>query len=214
MEDSFRINQAINPNSELKKIDNLLDIGKSICKIITSNSLGTGFLIKLNRINKPFYCLMTNEHVITQNLITKQEKIKIIYDNQHKNFEINLNKNERYIQDFLYLGIDATIIEILFNANIPENYCLLPNLEEPLGYEIFKDQKIYIFQFPKGGILSYSVGVIKEVNKYNNEMSHLASILAGSSGSPIIIYGSNLVLGIHKKPIYLLMKIMEILLDQ
>ena len=199
MEDAFRINQGINQNSELKAIDDLLDIGKSICKIITLNYLGTGFFLKLYRRNKPFYCLMTNEHVITQNMITKQEKIKIIYDNQHKNFEINLDKNERYIQDFLYLGIDVTIIEILFKDNIPENYFLLPNLEYLNGYESFKGEKIYIFQFPKGGKLSYSIGVIKEINIYKNEMSHLASTLAGSSGSPIIIYGSNLVLGIHKQ---------------
>ena len=30
-------------------------------------------------------------------------------------------------------------------------------------------------------------------------MSHLASTLRGSSGSPIIIFGSNFVLGIHKQ---------------
>ena len=199
MEDNYIINQGLNPNSDLKPIDNLLDIGKSICKIITSHSIGTGFLIKLNRNKKSFYCLMTNEHVITQKMISNKETININYDNQHKNLEIKLDANERCIQDFLYLGIDATIVEILFEDNIPEFYFLLPNLEYLHGYEIFKDKKIYIFQFPKGGILSYSIGTIKEVNIYKNQMSHLASTLAGSSGSPIIIYGSNLVLGIHKQ---------------
>ena len=120
MEDNYIINQGLNPNSDLKPIDNLLDIGKSICKIITSHSIGTGFLIKLNRNKKPFYCLMTNEHVITQKMISNKETININYDNQHKNLEIKLDTNERCIQDFLYLGIDATIVEILFEDNIPE----------------------------------------------------------------------------------------------
>ena len=199
MEENYIVNQVLNPNSDLKPIDNLVDIGKSICKIITHDSLGTGFLIKLERNKKPFYCLMTNEHVITQEKISNKETIKINYDNQHKNFEIKLDKNERFIQDYLYLGIDATIIEILLKDNIPELYFLLPNLEYLHSYEIFKDKKIYIFQFPKGGILSYSIGTIKEVNIYKKQMSHLASTLEGSSGSPIIIYGSNLVLGIHKQ---------------
>ena len=67
------------------------------------------------------------------------------------------------------------------------------------GYKQFENKKIYFFQFPEGGNLSYSVGIIKNVNSYKNEMSHLASTLRGSSGSPIIIFGSNFVLGIHKQ---------------
>ena len=199
MDDDYRINQAINPNSDLKPINNLVDIGKSICKIIFQDRIGTGFLIKLNGLNEPFYCLMTCEHVISQDVITNKTNVKITYDNQHQALDIKLDKNERYIQDFLYLGIDATIVEILKQDNIPEGFFLLPNLEYLNGYDIFKNQKIYIFQFPQGGNLSYSEGSIQEVNIYKNEMIHVASTLEGSSGSPIIICGSNLVLGIHKQ---------------
>ena len=199
MDVQYRINQAIMKDSDLNPLNNIMEIGKSICKIITSKSLGTGFLIKLSKMNKQLHCLMTNEHVIKQNMISNKETIKVNYDNQHKNFERELNKNERFIQDFVYLGIDITIVEILPKDNISEEYFLLPNLKYINGYEQFKNKKIYIFQFPEGGNLSYSVGIIKNVNTYKNEMSHLASTLRGSSGSPIIIYGSNFVLGIHKQ---------------
>ena len=199
MDAQYIINQAIMRNSDLNPINNIMEIGKSICKIITSKSLGTGFLIKLNKKNKQFYCLMTNEHVIKQNMISNKETIKVFYDNQRKNFELELDKNERFIQDFLYLGLDVTLIEILPKDNISDDYFLLPNLEYINGYKQFENKKIYIFQFPEGGNLSYSVGIIKNVNSYKNEMSHLASTLRGSSGSPIIIFGSNFVLGIHKQ---------------
>ena len=148
-------------DSDLNPINNIMEIGKSICKIITSKSLGTGFLIKLNKKNKQFYCLMTNEHVIKQNMISNKETIKVFYDNQRKNFELELNKNERFIQDFLYLGLDVTLIEILPKDNISDDYFLLPNLEYINGYKQFENKKIYIFQFPEGGNLSYSVGIIQ-----------------------------------------------------
>ena len=103
MDSQYIINQAIMRDSDLNPINNIMEIGKSICKIITSKSLGTGFLIKLNKMNKQFYCLMTNEHVIKQNIISNKETIIIFNDNQRKNFELKLDKNERFIQDSLYL---------------------------------------------------------------------------------------------------------------
>ena len=53
-------------NSELISLESILDILKSICKIKISNTIGSGFLIKFFKGNKDFYCLMTNEHVITK----------------------------------------------------------------------------------------------------------------------------------------------------
>ena len=49
MDSQYIINQAIMRDSDLNPINNIMEIGKSICKIITSKSLGTGFLIKLNK---------------------------------------------------------------------------------------------------------------------------------------------------------------------
>ncbi len=77
-----RINENMIINSEINKIDKcLIKVCKSVCKIRISNSVGSGFLIKLYRENNPFYCLMTNEHVITKKMIELKEKIDIYYDN-------------------------------------------------------------------------------------------------------------------------------------
>ena len=130
-------------------------------------------------------------------MIELKEKIDIYYDNEEKIVEIELNENKRYIKDYLYLGIDVIIIEIIEEDNIKEEYFLLPNREYINGYKEYENKKIYIPQYPGGGELSNSKGIIKSINDY--EFSHLASTKAGSSGSPIFIEGTIKVIGIHKQ---------------
>ena len=194
-----RINQCQIDKSNFIKINKLFDICKGVTKIITEKQLGTGFFIKLEKGNAPFYCLMTNEHIIKRDMIKKNEKIYILYDNQHKKFTLNLNQNERFIKDYKYLNIDITIIEILKKDNISSEYFLLPNTDYLNGYSQFDNKSIVITQFPKGGDLQFSEGKIKSINFYKYEFSHLASTLNGSSGSPIFLKDSIKVLGIHKQ---------------
>ena len=193
-----RENENLMFNSKIIRIDKCLSkVSKSICKIIVSNIIGTGFLIKLFRGNESFYCLMTNEHIITREMVESKDTIEILYDNQYKRKEIRLDKDERYIKDYLYLHLDAIIIEILDKENINEDYFLLPNIGYINGYEKYKNKIIYIPQYPEGEELSYSKGIIKEINNY--EFSHLSSTKPGSSGSPILIEGTINVIGIHKQ---------------
>ena len=46
--------------------------------------MSSGFLIHLFKGRKEFYCLMTNEHVITKEMIEKKIIIDIYYDSQSK----------------------------------------------------------------------------------------------------------------------------------
>ena len=192
-----RINEVKIKGSSIDKIDYLYTVCKSVCKIIISNKMSSGFLIKLYVENNPFYCLMTCEHLIEKEAIESKEKMEIYYDNEQKKNEIELNKNKRYIQNYLYLNIDVIIIEIIKEDNINENYFLLPNLEYINGYNIFKNKGIYIPQYPNGEGLGYSKGIINSINNY--EFSHLASTEQGSSGSPIFILNATKVIGIHKQ---------------
>ena len=78
-EDRIKENKIV--GSEIHKIDRCLyKVCKSVCKIKITNRIGSGFLIKLYRENNPFYCLMTNEHVIKKESIELSEKIEIYYD--------------------------------------------------------------------------------------------------------------------------------------
>ena len=114
---------------------NLLKTFKSLCKIEYKekigeeykNKIGSGFLIKLEKRNEDFFCLITNEHVISKDMLKKKEKITFYFDGEEKENEIYLNRDERIIKDFINMDIDATVIEILPDDNIKKNifYCLI-----------------------------------------------------------------------------------------
>ena len=194
------------PGSMLRPEKDKYNLYKSIVQIKIENkqnevSYGSGFFIRFMKNNKPFYCLMTNEHVIDKDMINNEEKFQIIYDNQSKSLNIELNRKERLIQNFKgLLNIDATIVEIIEKDNINKAYFLLPDLDYKDGYEKFIGKKIEIPQFPGGRELHVAEGEIKRINLSNNkyQLVHLVSTERGSSGSPIILKGKKCVLGIHR----------------
>ena len=61
---------------------------------------------------------MTNEHVITKEMIKQKITIDIFYDSQSEFREIKLNPKERLIKEFKDIQIDVTIIEIISKDNI------------------------------------------------------------------------------------------------
>ena len=189
--------------SDIKKIDICLhDVIKSTCKIVIKKSAnkkskGSGFLIKLSRGNIPFNCLISNEHLINKDLIESEAKIEVYYNFEKKKVEIELKRSERFIQDYQYKKIDATVVEILKKDNIDDEYFLSQNLDyKNKSYNSFINSLIYIVQFPKGKYLSSSEGLINSSNFY--EFTHLAGAEKGSSGSPIFLKGTTEVIGIHK----------------
>ena len=108
-------------------LDSLItQVSKSLCKIIISQKeLSSGFLIQLFKGKKKFYCLMTNEHAITKEMIKQKNYIiHIYYDSQSKYRKIKLNPEERIIKDFRDIQIDVTIIEILPEDDISKDYFL------------------------------------------------------------------------------------------
>ena len=203
-DDTERIDELEMKNSKVESIAVLMDIAKSVCKIqyISKESTiinGTGFFIKLETSdhNRPLYCIMTNEHVITRNVINSNIEIEVIYDNQHEHLILILDNN-RFIRIYDYLNIDAVIIEIK-PEEVDKKYFLLPNINLNEGYEDLKNQLITIVQFPEGKDLNYSVGKIIDINEISKEIMHKSGTKKGSSGSPIFIKESRNVLGIHKQ---------------
>ena len=194
--DKTRINEVEISNSPLNKVDRWISyISPSICKIKCLNKKGTGCLIKLKKTNEEdLYFLMTNEHVIARNIVEAKEKINISYDFGEKEKEIDLNKDKRFIKDYMDINIDIIIIQILEEDNIDKKYFLLPNMGEISKLE---GKRIFITQFPKGKNLSYSKGCIIRIDNY--ELIHNASTDIGSSGSPIFLKNTTEVIGIHKQ---------------
>ena len=172
-------------------------LNSSVKIIIDLYNFGSGFFIKFNKNNgKTFYCLMTNQHVITPEIIEEKEKIQVFYENEKKNLIIELEQEDRFIKYYKdSLKIDATVIQILDKDNIEDNYFLTPNYDYENGYQQFKGKTMSVAQYPLGEELSMSTGIITHNN--NIVFSHTASTLEGSSGGPIVLEGSDKVLGIH-----------------
>ena len=194
--------------------DNLYQLKKYICKIETPNLKGTGTLLKLQKGKEPFYCLLTCEHIITDELINNESEIEIRYNyisngnTKYSILKLKLKENERFIRTYKYLGIDAAIVQIFPNKNeINEEFFFENNINNELdelvkdNYKELNKKTIHILQFPDGGdTLSYSTGDFLEI--YNiNEFLHKASTHSGSSGSPILYFHNDkslIIFGIHK----------------
>ena len=195
----------VDPNKPAIELPtSIVHVSKSLCKIEFGNKTATGFLIKLFKEGKEFFCMMTCEHVITREMIKQRKTISFYYDSiDAKAKEIKLDPNKRFIQDFVRLyeiddnidiNIDITVIEILPEDNIYKEFYLTLNEDYINSYDSLKDQEIAIIQYPKGN-LKYSYGKIKKIDKY--EITHTANTEYGASGSPIFLVNTIKVVGIH-----------------
>ena len=195
-----RINEVKIIKSEIipidKKLDmRLIDVYKSICKItyeIGKDKVenGSGFLIKLPKDGEEIYCLMTNHHVITKEMIDSKKTFKVEYEFRKKSISIKLDPNgKRFIKSDKTL--DFTIIEV--DDLIGKEYFLSPDTKN-INYQ---NKDIYIIQYPGGDKLGLSEGKIIRINNYD-ELVHDASTKSGSSGSPIFLKDKTEVIGIHK----------------
>ena len=196
-------NESLIKGSEINNLKNIINLAKGTIKIILKINdnkeipLSSGFFLELERNNEPFYCLMTNAHVITQNLINNKETIKINYNNENNELLIKLDKKERIIICFDEFKIDITIVEIIPKDKINKDYFLKP--KDNISYKNLKNKEIQIIQYPKAEDISKSEGKIKTIwENFDYMFSHDASTLKGSSGSPIVLKGDNKVIGIHQ----------------
>ena len=180
-----------------KKIQTLNQMIKSICKISIQNDdnfiTGTGFLIKIFIKKNPFYYLMTNSCLITNEIIESQKEIEICYDCGNKKLSIILDQQEREIKEYNVNNLDITIVQIIEQDNISEKYFLSPYL----NYDNLEDKKIYIPQFQRGNNLNYSEGEITKIENY--QFIYNSNVIRNSSGGPIILKSTMKVIGINKQ---------------
>ena len=148
-------------------------------------------MVKLYKNEKELYCLMSNEHIVTKEMVEAKVIIDVKYDMEEKWIKIKLDKRERFIKYDEFL--DYIIIEIIMTDKIKDKFFLIPNINKNIDYI---NREIYIVQYPNGGQLSYSEGIIKGIK--NNELIHNADTKFGSSGSPIFLKDSKEVIGMHK----------------
>ena len=189
-------------NLNIENIKTLLEkCEKSICEIQKDNGYGSGFLCIIkypDRFNK-ICCLITNYHVIDDDMLNYKENIEIIINKQLK--KINLNYKRKIWRDE---EIDFTCIEILEEDKIIENIkpfdindnCYNKNFNhqkyDKKGIIVASIEQYKIIEIPQG-ILYY----IENENK-NQYFYHDCNTKDGFSGGPVLLINNLSIIGIHK----------------
>jgi len=165
---------------------------KCICKICNEKGVGTGFFCR--SLKKNITLMITNNHIIDEEILKKYSKIEVSLNDGEETIEIDLN-NKKLYTNIIY---DTTIIEI--NEEKIEHYIDLDEsiLEENIN---IYNKNIYILQYSRYNSnemkAAVSYGIIKElIEDYN--LNHICNTYYGSSGSPILDISNNKVIGIHK----------------
>ena len=183
-----------NPVS-LKSTEKIIEQMKNnVCRIyLNEGSKGTGFFCKIPYNNKFLHVLMTNNHVIDEKEL-KRENILISINNNQKKIELE-NRMKYTNKEY-----DITIIEIKNKDEINNYLEIEDNIMKNLSNEPYIKESIYIIQYEgKKKEVSVSYGIIQNIDKENNfTFEHLCSTDNGSSGSPILNIETNKIIGIHK----------------
>ena len=164
-----------------------------IFKIINKSEKGTGFFCQVSYEEKKIPILMTNFHVISDEFIQQNNKIRITLNNDKEIKIINLD-NKRKI--YTNKDLDITIIEIKDDDKINNYLEFDDNLFIENSEITYENETIYIPQYPKGEKSSVSYGILQEIN--GDIILHKCSTEYGSLGSPILNTKNNKLLGIHK----------------
>ena len=192
-------NAASIQDEKLKIIVNQKE--KSICKIIKNNNpIGTGFLCSINKDSKKRTTLITANHVLGVEDLKIGKEIKITFGDKNEDIKILKINNSRNIYSSEI--DDITIIEILKSDNL-QNYNPLEidkdiyNNSNIDFNDKYKNKSIYILNYPKCIISSFSDNIIIKINK-DNTIYHFCSTEHGSSGAPILNLETLKVIGIHQ----------------
>ena len=163
-----------------------------VCKInLKDGSKGTGFFCKIPFNNTFLTVLITNNHVIDENILEKEKKISISINGKDELIEL---ENRKTYTNKVY---DTTIIEIKNKDGIEIDDKILANISN----DPYIKKSIYIIQYEGNEEeVSVSYGILKNIDKSNNyTFHHLCSTEKGSSGSPILNIKNNKIIGIHKE---------------
>ena len=165
-----------------KKI--LSQMKNCICRVYLENGkIGVGFFCKFTFNNNLLPALITNKHI----LFDKDNKIKLIINNEDKDIKIDNSRTK-------ILEQDITIIEIKPIKDQIYNYLELDENEDNLELE-HENKSIYIIYYQNNEV-SGSIGLINEIRD-NKIINYYCRIEEGSSGSPILSLKSLKVIGMH-----------------
>ena len=178
-------------------IEKIRKFKKCVCKlkIATDNittSFGTGFFCYIP--SKNFRVLITNNHLINDDFLKKENELKLYFQGDDKEEEEKIINLKSRRMKFTDVKLDFTAIEIIDEDLIDNSFEVD---EELIKDNEFINESIFNMQFPKGGHLKGSIGKIIKSKKDKIRFIYDAGTEAGSSGSPIILTDGFKIIGLH-----------------
>lgn len=188
-----------NQNADVKGMLNgttmlhfLVKANKAICEIRIPNGFGSGFFCKIpftenNNLLLPV--LLTNNHVLSRNLLISNNDIQIVINGKIQN--IPLKQRKKWTDEKL----DFTCIEI---KEQEDNIHTFYNIDDNAFYSNYINHKVIVFGINVNDKrdLGFSNGII--TNTYGNFFTHNCNTFSGCSGGCIVDQATNNVIGIHK----------------
>ena len=170
---------------------------KNVCKIYEINgNTATGFLCKIPYPDqfKLLPVLITNNHVLKDEDLKINKTIKITFDDDKKKIILFIDKFRKTFTD---KNLDISIVEIRPNKDDINDFLDIDENVFNNNYEsIYKNENIYILQYPKNKKCSFSIDLLERI--YKEKMEYFCSTDYGSSGSPILCISNFKVIGVHK----------------
>mgnify|MGYP002624330591 CR=1 FL=1 len=170
----------------------------NVVKLTLGKRTGTGFLCKIYNNNIIMQVLITCFHVLDEVYIKNNPFLYFSYYSSKGITESIINFN---IQRIIYQDkkLDVSIIEIKEEDNLDIYSFLEMDNSINVNNPQILNHKVYLLHYPKRvENVRYSQGkIIKLIDNFNFKTSYWTE--EGSSGSPIIDYENDLVIGIHSK---------------
>jgi len=158
-----------------------------------SGMKGTGFFCLIPFQNKNLPVMITNNHVLNEETLKKEQYIPIELNNLNIRIQINDNRKIYTNQEY-----DITIIEIIPEKDNIFNFL---ELDEAITFNRdikylelnLKRSSIYLLYSAQSLLVSY--GILKNIEE--EKIFHLCNTDRFSSGAPILNLSKNKVIGIH-----------------
>jgi S1-C subfamily serine protease len=157
----------------IRFLENGVECANAVCRIVTDNSYGSGFLIATRDF------IMTNNHVLDSASKARVSKAQFDYDEDDTLFEIGFDPDRFFITDS---ELDFTIVAC-HSGTLPESMKPIPLLRDP--ETVTRNERVNIIQHPKGRRKEISLHDNKVTYVYDKVIRYTADTEGGSSGSPV-----------------------------
>lgn len=169
---------GVNNLKQISWIERSLQVSKSVCRILTPEGLGTGFLITPD-------LLMTNNHVISSPSIATYSKAEFNYQYDFAQKPLPTYRYQLDSSRFQTNSVlDYTIVGVVAAPNNPDlaswGHVFLNPHADPIPGE-----HVIIIQHPNGGLKQIVLTANQVVSIWEHRLQYTTDTMPGSSGSPV-----------------------------